>query len=191
MWRTRVSIVNSHDEIIRGVVPDRYRQSVAEGAAALEPFTREFRGRLADGPGAGLLGGGARGFHSPVRSVGHNPVTDLFAACLTAFDNRFALDSDEDGPAQVFGQPSAPSRINRGRAHDLARTLALELPRADVDGLRRVSTEDQLCERYKVGREVLRQAIRVPARGRTGYCKARTTGAGRRTERAPPHMRLD
>jgi DNA-binding FadR family transcriptional regulator len=154
-----------------------YRQSVAEGAVALEAFTREFRGRLIDGPGAGLLGDGARGFHSPVRSVGHNPVTDLFAACLSAFDNRFALDSDKDRQAKVFGQPSTPSLINRGRAHDLARTLALELPRAEVDGLRRVSTEDQLCERYKVGREVLRQAIRVlESRGLIDCKRGRTHG---------------
>lgn len=163
-----------------------YRQSVAEGAAALEAFTREFRGKLTDGPGAGLLGSGARGFHSPVPSIGHNPVTDLFTACLSAFDTRIALDSDNvDGQAQVVGEPRAPSFISRGRAHELARTLALELPRAEVDGLHTVSTEDQLCERYRVGREVLRQAIRVLEsrglidckRGRTHGVRARPTDA--------------
>jgi DNA-binding FadR family transcriptional regulator len=162
-----------------------YRQSVAEGAAALEAFTREFRGKLIDGPGAGLLGSGAKGFHSPVRSVGHNPVTDLFAACLFAFENEIALnDDDEAERARVLGEPRTASFINRGRAHELAHTLAIELPRA-LDGLHRVSTEDQLCERYKVGREVLRQAIRILEsrglidckRGRTHGVQARPTDA--------------
>jgi hypothetical protein len=77
----------------------------------------------------------------------------------------------------MLGQPSAPSFINRGRAHELARTLALELPGAEMDGLRRVSTEDQLCERYKVGREVLRQAIRVlESRGLIDCKRGRTHG---------------
>jgi DNA-binding FadR family transcriptional regulator len=162
-----------------------YRQSVAEGAAALEAFTREFRGKLTDGPGAGLLGSGAKSFHSPVRSVGHNPVTDLFAACLMAFENGIAPNNDdEDGRARILGEARPASFINRGRAHELAHTLALELPRA-VDGLHRASTEDQLCERYKVGREVLRQAIRVLEsrglidckRGRTHGVQARPTDA--------------
>jgi DNA-binding FadR family transcriptional regulator len=163
-----------------------YRQSVAEGAAALDAFTREFRGKLTDGPGAGLLGGGARGFRSPVRRVGQNPVTDLFAACLSDFENRTIPHSDNThGQARVVEEPRAPSFINRGRAHEVARILALELPRAEVDGLHRVSTEDQLCERYKVGREVLRQAIRVLEsrglidckRGRTHGVQARPTDA--------------
>jgi DNA-binding FadR family transcriptional regulator len=84
-----------------------------------------------------------------------------------------------------MGDARTASFVNRGRAHELARTLALELPRADVDGLHRVSTEDQLCERYKVGREVLRQAIRVLEsrglidckRGRTNGVRARPTDA--------------
>ncbi|MEA3142127.1 MAG: hypothetical protein QOK23_4296 [Gammaproteobacteria bacterium] len=146
-----------------------YLESVAAGAAALYAFTREFRGKLADGPGAGLLGSGANGFHSPVRSVGHNPVTDLFTACLGAFENRVDMHcGNEDGQAPVVG---------RGRAHELARTLAFELPRAEVDGAQRVSTEDQLCERYKVGREVLRQAIRVlESRGLIDCKRGRTHG---------------
>ena len=162
-----------------------YRQSVAEGAAALEAFTLEFRGKLIDGPGAGLLDSGARGFYSPMRSVGHSPVTDLFAACLSIFENEIALNSEEDGRARALGDARTASFVNRGRAHELARTLALELPRADVHGLHRVSTEDQLCERYKVGRGVLRQAIRVLEsrglidckRGRTHGVQARPTDA--------------
>jgi DNA-binding FadR family transcriptional regulator len=142
-----------------------YRESVAEGAAALEAFTREFRGKLADGPGAGLLSGGAGGFHSPVRFVAQNPITDLFAACLDAFEN--GTGESDDGT----------SYINRSRAHELARTLARELPHAEMDGLHRVSTEDQLCERYKVGREVLRQAMRVlESRGLIGCKRGRTHG---------------
>jgi DNA-binding FadR family transcriptional regulator len=162
-----------------------YRQSVTEGAAALEAFTREFRGKLIDGPGAGLLDSGARGFHSPMRSVGHSPVTDLFAACLSIFENEIALNNTEDGRVRAVGDARTASFVNRGRAHELARTLALELPRGDVDGLHRVSTEDQLCERYKVGRGVLRQAIRVLEsrglidckRGRTHGVQARPTDA--------------
>jgi DNA-binding FadR family transcriptional regulator len=54
-----------------------------------------------------------------------------------------------------------------------------------VDGVHQVSTEDQLCERYQVGREVLRQAIRVLEsrgvincqRGRTHGVQARPTDA--------------
>ena len=154
-----------------------YRQSVAEGAAALEAFTREFRGKLIDGPGAGLLDSGARGFHSPVRLAGHSPVTDLFATCLSIFENEIAPSGEEDGRARILGDARTASFVNRGRAHELARTLALELPRADVDGLHRVSTEDQLCERYKVGREVLRQAIRVlESRGLIDCKRGRTHG---------------
>jgi DNA-binding FadR family transcriptional regulator len=155
-----------------------YRQSVDEGAAALDAFTREFRGKLADGPGAGLLSSGARGFRSRVRPLGHDPVTGLFTACLHAFENEIAVDRDhEDEQSRAVG--------GRGRAHELARTLALDLPRADADGAQRVSTEDQLCERYNVGREVLRQAIRVLEsrglidckRGRTHGVQARPTDA--------------
>ena len=171
-----------------------YRQSVAEGAAALEAFTREFRGKLTDGPGAGLLGSGARSFHSPVRSVGHNPATDLFAACLGAFDSRIALACDDvDGQAPVAAPAScsAPSMYqSRPPAHvELARMLALELPGAEMDGLRRVSTEDQLCERYKVGREVLRQAIRVlESRGLIDCKRGRThVGLQARPDRRGSH----
>jgi DNA-binding FadR family transcriptional regulator len=155
-----------------------YRESAAEGAAALAAFTREFRGKLTDGPGAGLLGAGARAFHSPVRAVCGHPVTDLFTACLHAFENGIALDAGtDDGQARVAGEPRPELLINRGRAHELARKLALELPRALADGVQRVSTEDQLCERYKVGREVLRQAIRVlESRGLIDCKRGRTHG---------------
>jgi DNA-binding FadR family transcriptional regulator len=155
-----------------------YLESVAESAEALDAFTREFRGKLADGPGAGLLAKGTRGFHSPVRSVGYNTVTDLFAASLHAFENRFALDAgNEGGQARVVAERRAESLINGSRAHELARMLALDLPRAEVDGVQQVSTEDQLCERYKVGREVLRQAIRIlESRGLIDCRRGRTHG---------------
>jgi DNA-binding FadR family transcriptional regulator len=154
-----------------------YRQSVAEGASALEAFTREFRGKLTDGPGAGLLGGGVRGFHSAMSFVADDPVIELFAACLSAFDDCISP-ADEQ-------RACAYPHFNRGRAHELASTLALELPRAEMDGLHRVSTEDRLCERYQVGREVLRQAMRVLEsrgvidckRGRTHGVQARPTDA--------------
>jgi DNA-binding FadR family transcriptional regulator len=146
-----------------------YRRSVDQGAAALDAFTREFRGKLADGPGAGLLSRGTRGFRSQVQPIGHDPVTDLFAACLHAFDNGIAADGEQDGRSRTVG--------GRGRAHELARTLALDLPRAEADGTKRVSTEDQLCERYNVGREVLRQAIRVlESRGLIDCKRGRTHG---------------
>jgi DNA-binding FadR family transcriptional regulator len=162
-----------------------YLESVAQGAAALDAFTREFRHKLADGPGAGLLGSGVRGFHRPMRSGGHNTMTDLFAACLRALENRVAIGvGDVHGQAAVVDERRA-ELFNRGRAHELARTLALDLPRAEVDGVQPVSTEDQLCERYNVGREVLRQAIRVLEsrglidcrRGRTHGVQARPTDA--------------
>jgi DNA-binding FadR family transcriptional regulator len=113
-------------------------------------------------------------------------VTDLFAACLHAFENRITLgSSNQDGQATVLAERRAELLINRTRAHELARTLALDLPRAEVGGVQQVSTEDRLCERYKVGREVLRQAIRVLEsrglidckRGRTHGVQARPTDA--------------
>jgi DNA-binding FadR family transcriptional regulator len=161
-----------------------YRQSVAAGTAALQAFTREFRGRLSDGPGAGLLGNGSKSFLPPLHTVDHDPVTDLFAASLSAFENGTVAD-DRDGGRPGEGAPRDSSHASRGRAHELARALAQELPRAPVDGPLRVSTEDQLCERYKVGKEVLRQAIRVLEsrglidckRGRTHGVQARPTDA--------------
>jgi DNA-binding FadR family transcriptional regulator len=155
-----------------------YRQSAEEGAAALDAFTREFRGKLTDGPGAGLLGTGAGAFHSPMRAVGGDLVTDLFTACLRAFENGIAVDvGTDDGQTPRAGARCAELLINRGRAHELARTLAMELPRAQADGVQPVSTEDQLCERYKVGREVLRQAIRIlESRGLIDCKRGRTHG---------------
>jgi DNA-binding FadR family transcriptional regulator len=155
-----------------------YRQSAAEGTSALDAFTREFRGKLAEGPGAGLLGMGARAFQSPVRAADDCPVTDLFTACLRAFESGVSLiAANDDGQVRVDGGRPTGLSINRSRAHELARTLACELPRAQVDGVRQVSTEDQLCERYKVGREVLRQAIRVlESRGLINCKRGRTHG---------------
>jgi DNA-binding FadR family transcriptional regulator len=154
-----------------------YRQSAAEGAAGLDAFTREFRGKLTDGPGAGLLGTGAGAFHSPLRAAGDDPVTDLFAACLRALENRMAMNAGaDDGQARVDRERRPELLVNRARAHELARKLALELPRAPADGLR-VGTEDQLCERYRVGREVLRQAVRIlESRGLINCKRGRTHG---------------
>jgi DNA-binding FadR family transcriptional regulator len=153
-----------------------YRQSVSEGAAALKAFTREFRGKLTDGPGAGLLGNGVDGFQSPVRPLAADSVTELFAAALNAFESGMTRDAAEDRHAAVVGG---------SRAHELARALAQQLARTEGDGSLRVSTEDQLCERYRVGKEVVRQAIRVLEsrglidckRGRTHGVQARPTDA--------------
>jgi DNA-binding FadR family transcriptional regulator len=145
-----------------------YRQSVAEGTAALAAFTREFRGKLSDGPGAGLLGNGVTGFRSPVRHVAADSVTELFSAALSAFESGITRSDTEDRPASVIGG---------SRAHALARVLAQQLPRAEGDGSLRVSTEDQLCEQYRVGKEVVRQAIRVlESRGLIDCKRGRTHG---------------
>jgi DNA-binding FadR family transcriptional regulator len=153
-----------------------YRQSVAEGAAALEEFTREFRGKLADGPGAGLLGNGVTGFQSPMRRVVADRVTEVFTAALNLFDR---------GLTQGDAQDKHASAVGGSRAHELARAMAQELPRGGSGGPLRVSTEDQLCERYDVGKEVVRQAIRMLEsrglidckRGRTHGVQARPTDA--------------
>jgi len=145
-----------------------YRQSVAEGTAALAAFTREFRGKLSDGPGAGLLGNGVTGFRSPVRRVAADSVTELFSAALSAFESGITRGDTEDRPASVVGG---------SRAHALARVLAQQLARAEGDGSLRVSTEDQLCERHGVGKEVVRQAIRVlESRGLIDCKRGRTHG---------------
>jgi DNA-binding FadR family transcriptional regulator len=151
-----------------------YRQSVAEGAAALAAFTREFRGKLTDGPGAGLLGKGLTGFQTPVRRVPADGVTRLFAAALNEFESGISR-ANADTHTVAGGS----------RAHELARILVQDLPRATSDGPLRVSTEDRLCEQYQVGKEVVRQAIRMLEsrglidckRGRTHGVQARPTDA--------------
>src|SRR3984885_4426067 len=152
-----------------------YRQSVAEGAAALAAFTREFRGKLTDGPGAGLLGNGFRGFQVPVRGVPADAVTGLFTAALNGFESGITREDADKHSGAAGGS----------RAHELARALAQELPRAESDGALRVSTEERLCEQYQVGKEVVRQAIRMLEsrglidckRGRTHGVHARPTDA--------------
>jgi DNA-binding FadR family transcriptional regulator len=144
-----------------------YRQSVAEGAAALAAFTREFRGRLTDGPGAGLLGTGSMGFQAAVRRVPSDGVTELFTAALNELESGIARE-DADKHTRFAGG---------SRAHELARALARELPRAESDGALRVSTEDRLCEQYQVGKEVVRQAIRMlESRGLIDCKRGRTHG---------------
>jgi DNA-binding FadR family transcriptional regulator len=169
-----------------------YRQSAAEGVTALNAFTREFRGKLTDGPGAGLLSMGVRAFQSPVRALDDSPVTDLFAACLGAFESGISRNAaNDDRQARADGERPTEFPINRGRAHELARALAFELPRAQADGVPRVSTEDQLCERYKVGREVLRQAIRVlESRGLIDCKRGRTHGVQSRPTDAAAYVEL-
>lgn len=167
-----------------------YCRAVAEGAAALDAFTREFRGKLTEAGGAVLLGTGARRNHSAVRAVGGNPVTELFATCLQAFEDRMAKEAGtDDGQVRAGGERRSELLINRGRAHELAHELALDLPRAQAAGAQRVSTEDELCERYKVGREVLRQAIRVlESRGLIDCKRGRTHGVQARSTDAAPFV---
>jgi hypothetical protein len=51
------------------------------------------------------------------------------------------------------------------------------LPRDRFDAAQRLGTEDQFCERYQVGREVLRQALRVlESRGLIDSQRGRTHG---------------
>jgi len=168
-----------------------YHHSAAAGANALDAFTREFRGKLTDGPGAGLLGPGSRAFCSPVRTVGGHPMTDLFAACLHAYETEPEDDGGGEERTRSAANRLADSPLIRSRAHELARRLTLELPRAPADGAPWSSTEDQLCERYAVGRDVLRQAIRVlESRGLIECKRGRTHGVQRRRTDAAPSVDL-
>ena len=169
-----------------------YCRAVAEGAAALDAFTREFRGKLTDAAGAGLLGTGPRGEQSAVPALGGHPVTELFGACLHAFESRRVREAGtRGGQAGASSERRPEVSINRGRAHELAQELALDLPRARADGAQRVSTENELCERYKAGREVLRQAIRIlESRGLIDCKRGRTHGVQARPTDAAPFVEL-
>jgi hypothetical protein len=136
----------------------------AEGREALQAFTSEFRGRLAQGSAAGLSDP-ARWRFAPMKQVaGSHLFTDLFGACLDAIEDR----THSQNP---------PVELRPGLAHVLARKLLLELPRACVDGAQRMGTQEQLCERHNVGREVLRQAVRVlESRGLIDSQRGRTHG---------------
>ena len=154
-----------------------YRQSLRAGPADLDAFTREFRGHLAAGPGAGLLGVGVGAHRCRVSDRGH-AVSGLFGACLDSVEDHFLAReaATEEGLRRPDGGPDSYHLLTQSRAHELARQLALEL-RRDGAGAQRVSTEDQLCERYRVGREVLRQAIRVlESRGLIDCQRGRTHG---------------
>ena len=110
-----------------------------------------------------------------MRRVAADRVTALFTAALNGFESGITRD-DADSHISVVGG---------SRAHELARILVQELPRAESEGSLRVSTEDRLCEQYQVGKEVVRQAIRMLEsrglidckRGRTHGVQARPTDA--------------
>jgi DNA-binding FadR family transcriptional regulator len=143
---------------------DAYRVSCAEGREALRSFTNEFRGRLAQGTAAGWSDPARWRFATATRAAGSHLFTDLFSACLDAIEDRTRAPN-----------PSVESRP--GLAHVLARKLLLELPRARIDGAQRMGTQEQLCERHNVGREVLRQAVRVlESRGLIDSQRGRTHG---------------
>jgi DNA-binding FadR family transcriptional regulator len=129
-------------------IAQAYREAYAEGTEALRAFTNEFRGRLAEGSGVGLLDPARWRFPHCARTAGGHIFTDLFNAFLDAIEDHTRA-------------PDPPVELRQGLAHALARKLMLELPQARVDGAQRLGTEDQLCERHNVGREVLRQAIRL------------------------------
>jgi DNA-binding FadR family transcriptional regulator len=182
--RSAISLAVADHFIAAGVAADQvkkaravleiiaaYRRADAEGADACRAFTQEFRSRLAAGPGAGLLDPGSWTGRATASTPDGHVFTDLLAACLDAIDGR----------ASVAGAcPSkAPCELNQGRAHALARKIMLDLRAqgAVAAGTQRVGTEDQLCERHQVGREVLRQAIRVlESRGLIDSKRGRTHG---------------
>jgi DNA-binding FadR family transcriptional regulator len=140
---------------------EAYRGALAEGRDALRMFNQEFRGRLRHASGAGILG--ARGWTSRYRRphAADHVLTRLFVACLDALEDRLRV-RREMTPVDAFPADS-PCMLNskEGLAHVLARKLEIELRQARAVGMPRLGTEDELCERYGVGREVLRQAIRV------------------------------
>ncbi|HUE09578.1 MAG TPA: hypothetical protein VMQ54_01505, partial [Steroidobacteraceae bacterium] len=145
-------------------IVEAYRAAFAEGREALRAFTNEFRGRLEQGSAAGLLDPGGWRFAPSTRAAGNHIFTDLFSACLDAIEDHTRV-------------PNSPVELRQGLAHALARKLMLELPQAQVDSARRLGTEDELCERHHVGREVLRQAVRVlESRGLIDSQRGRTHG---------------
>lgn len=143
---------------------EAYRAAFAEGREALRAFTTEFRGQLAQGAGAGLLDPGGWRF-APVKHIAPSHVfTDLFSACL-------------DGIEHPKAASNPPLALRQGLAHSLAHKLMLELPFDRVEAAQRLGTEDQFCERHHVGREVLRQALRVlESRGLIDSQRGRTHG---------------
>jgi hypothetical protein len=77
----------------------------------------------------------------------------------------------------VQADPTCALKSKEGLAHVLARKISIELHRARAVGVLRLGTEDELCERYRVGREVLRQAVRVlESRGLLDIQRGRTHG---------------
>ena len=145
-------------------IAEAYRLARAEGAEALHAFTKEFRGRLAEGSGIGLLDPDRWRFPHSTRVAAGHIFTDLFSAFLDAIEDQTSA-------------PNPPVELRQGLAHALARKLMLELPRARVEGAQRLGTEDQLCERHNVGREVLRQAVRLlESRGLIDSQRGRTHG---------------
>jgi DNA-binding FadR family transcriptional regulator len=141
-----------------------YSVSSVDGMAGLQLFSQEFRSRLRTGAGAGVLSPGRGSFGTNSRAVGQGVFTALFAACLDATERRTLAHGC--GVADIEHSPTQASHgcsglMGQGRAHELARKLAVELQQHRAGCVERIGTEDQLCERHRVSREVLRQAIRV------------------------------
>jgi DNA-binding FadR family transcriptional regulator len=164
-------------------IAEAYRGAYAEGPEALRRFTNEFRSRITDGSGAGLLDGRSWTFRCATQPNSNHVFTDLFGACLDAIEDR--------SRAQGDSPPHPPVELQQGLAHSLARKLMLELHNLPMAGTQRVGTEDQLCERHHVGREVLRQAIRVlESRGVIDSQRGRTHGLHAGVSDAAPLVEL-
>jgi DNA-binding FadR family transcriptional regulator len=154
------------------------RGAVTEGGDALRMFNQEFRGRLRQASGAGMLGG-ARDWILRYRKphAADHVLTSLFTACLDAAEDRTHARSVVALIDAVQADAPGVLKSKEGLAHVLARKLLIELRQARAVGTPRLGTEDELCERYGVGREVLRQAVRVlEGRGLLDIQRGRTHG---------------
>jgi DNA-binding FadR family transcriptional regulator len=156
---------------------EAYRGALAEGGDAVRMFNHEFRSRLRQASGPGILG--ARDWIGRYKkpSAADHVLTRLFIACLDAVEDRARMQSVRTLVDAVEADSPCVLKSKEGLAHVLARKLLIELHQARAVGMPRLGTEDELCERYGVGREVLRQAVRVlESRGLLDIQRGRTHG---------------
>ncbi|HEY3656117.1 MAG TPA: GntR family transcriptional regulator [Steroidobacteraceae bacterium] len=156
---------------------EAYREALAKGGDALRKFNQEFRSRLRQAPGTGVPGPYDWIFWFKTPHSADHVLTKLFIGCLDAIEDPTRA-QNVVGLVDAF-QPDSPGlpRIKEGLAHALARKLVIELHQVRAVGMSRLGSEDELCERHGVGREVLRQAIRVlESRGLIDIQRGRTHG---------------